>query len=56
MMEMITAIALWCSGPHVSDNVGWVNKARAEEQACRERLLKCLTNNSQKCFESEKLK
>lgn len=45
--ELITAIALWCSSPH---------QTNTEIQACRERLLKCLTKNEQKCFETEKLK
>jgi len=67
MFEMITAIALWCGVPNqtatsrnyaVTQVQAAINRdyAVAQVQECRDRLLKCLTNNSQKCFEQEKLK
>lgn len=52
MLEMITAIALWCSVPTPVAPGRTLNQV----QECRERLLKCLTKNEQKCFEQERLK
>lgn len=56
MFEMITAIALWCGQPVYRGQIGYTEISKVQVQECRDRLLKCLTSNSQKCFENERLK
>lgn len=60
MMEMITAIALWCGPPVYSGIYGLADRSKKDVQECRERLLKCLTEDPKvdhkKCFAQEKLK
>lgn len=60
--SLMTAIALWCGTPSGQFSTEKVPTRAAQIQACRERMMKCVTpleyhgwKDAAKCFEKEKL-